>query len=732
MEIRRSTVCQPRWPWRGARVNFSIALPPPVANDGDMDKNAALQRRPVYSGRFASESTLVNRDSFRMVVGLACACIALGGCWPMPMSEGDDSDPVSGELPGVPDHSFVSAAGLPAVYRESPKLHAKVVAGELPPVKERLPDEPLVIVPLERIGKYGGTWRRAFTGPGDLQNADRLMHDHLIYFDLDGRTIRPHIAQSWQVSDDGRVYTFQLRRGMKWSDGAPFTSADFVFAYEDVVLHGDLGMSKPTWLKTKQGIGKIEALDELQIRVVFRDPNYVFPDLCAGLTVGGQWGRAHQNSALFLPRHYLQSFHARYRQVDELEREAKAAGFPNWSAYFREKSQPQRNPAVPTVGPWQTVKPITAEQFVLERNPYYWCVDPQGNQLPYLDRVVMRLAGDPEVLNLRAIAGEIDMQHRHIQLSKAPVLHDNAKQGDYRVLLWPDLGGNDCCVFFNQNYEDDAEIASLLQSLDFRRALSLAIDRDEINELVFLGTAVPRAFLPPADTPYYPGAQFEMASAELDRDQANRLLDGLGLEEKDAHGFRQPRDGKGRLVINMDVQANTMLDYRGVAELVERHWAQVGIFASISLVERTLYNERLQANQMQVTFWNPGGSENLWAYPFFVVPFFSVTQWAPATGDWYATGGKSGKPPTPVMRRLLDLYELGSTLPLEQRIPIGQEIWRIHAENLFVVGTVGLSPAVNGVVVVKNHFRNVPDVAPNSPLVQNPGVARPETFFFDN
>ena len=662
---------------------------------------------------------------------MACACLLLAGCWEMPIVGNGDAGAREGDTPGIPRHSFLSVGPAPTNFFEAPVLAAQVASGTLPPVGERLPAEPLVIAPLERIGRYGGTWRRAFTGPADIQNADRLEHDHLIYFDLDGRTIVPHIARTWEESADGRTFTFHLRPGMKWSDGAPFTADDFLFAYEDVMLRDDLCPSKPTWLRTKSGLGRIEKVDQFTVRIEFLDPNRVFTEWCAGQLVAGQWARSHILSAIYLPRHFLSQFHPKYTASEQLDERSRAAGFDGWVPYFREKMLPHRNPALPTLGPWVTVKPITGEQFVLERNPFYWAVDSAGNQLPYIDRIVMRLAGDPEVLNLRAVAGELDMQDRHIQLSKVPVLHENAERGEYRILLWPDWGGNDCCVYFNQNYDDDPEIAALLRSVDFRKALSLAIDREEINELIFLGTGEPRAFLPPANTPYYPGPQFEMTCAELDRDEARRLLDDLGLN-RNAEGIFQRRDRDGTLTITLEVQSGSVLDFRSVAELLERQWRQVGLNVDVAIRDRTFYNERLLANQIQVCLWNPSGSENLWAYPFALVPYLGNTQWAPATGDWYASGGKSGKPPTPTMKRLRDLFELGGTLPLEKRIPIGQEIWKIHCENLFVVGTVGLSPAVSGVVVVKNHFRNVPDVAPNSPMLQNPGIARPETFFFNN
>jgi len=375
-----------------------------------------------------------------------------------------------------------------------------------------------------------------------------------------------------------------------------------------------------------------------------------------------------------------------------------------------------------------TVKPITGERHVLERNPYYWAVDPEGNQLPYIDRITMHLAEDPEVLNLRAISGEIDMQHRHIHMGKVPTLHANAQRGDYRVLLWPDWGGADCVVFVNQNYDGDPEIVRLLRSVDFRKALSLAIDREEINELIFLGIGQPRAFIPPPGTSYYPGSEFETLYANLDRDGANQLLDGLGLDKRDAQGFRLRSEGSDTLIVTLSAAKVSFLDYEGIAELLAGHWAEIGIKTHVSIQQMSLFQERMSAGQHQLHLWNPGGSENLWVYPLVMIP---PAAWAPLVKRQNGSHDTTGVAPTKTIQQIIGLYELGIGLPHDERMKVGQEIWRLHAENLFLIGTVKLSPANNGVVVVKNNFRNVPNVAPNTPSLQNPGIARPETFFFE-
>ena len=677
-----------------------------------------------WSVAAAGNCRAILRLSLLVALFVMCGC---GHSTDAPVGPSDAS-PTGSTL-----HSFIYEGPLPATFQESPMLADAVRAGRLPPVEERLPAEPLVIPPVERIGKYGGNWRRAFTGPIDMQNGDRILHDHVIYYDLDGLTPMPHIAKRWEISDDGRVFTFHLREGMKWSDGHPFTADDFLFAYEDIIMNEEICPDRVPWLKTGAGFGRMEKLDDLTIQYEFPVANFVFLELYAGYTVGGQnvGTSPYKIHSPYQPKHHLKQFHPGYTHKDKIQKSVANNGYSNWVELFRARAQPARNADVPTLSPWVTTKPITRDQYVLERNPYYWAVDPEGNQLPYIDRVTMQLAEDPEVLNLRAISGQIDMQHRHIHMAKVPALHENAERGGYRVLLWPDLAGTDCAIYVNQTFQGDPEIAALMKSVDFRKALSLAIDREEINELIFLGTGQPRAFIPPPDTHYYPGSEFERRYAELDRDEANRLLDGLGLEERDSEGLRLRRDGKGRIVISLAGVSGVFLDYPGIAELLAGDWAEIGIKIDVAIMQRSLMNERSISSRHHLHMWNPGGAENLWVSPGILIPYNFPNPWAQLVHRWYASEGKTGVEPTDEMRRLVALYERGLELPLKERIEVGHEIWRIHLENLFVIGTVGLSPANNGVVVVKNNFRNVPDVAPNTPPLQNPGIARPETFFFD-
>jgi peptide/nickel transport system substrate-binding protein len=626
--------------------------------------------------------------------------------------------------------SFVHTGPIPKTFSESPELTKLVAAGTLPPIEERLPEEPMIVPVIERIGQYGGTWRRGFMGPFDRQSIDRILHDHLIYYDIDGQTLVPHIAKGWEINEDGTVFTFHLRKGMKWSDGVPFTADDFVFAYEEITANDNINLNKPSYLKAEGQLCRMKKIDDYTVEYSFPIPNFVFIENVASLAAGGQSFRRWEGP-LFAPRHYLRQFLPQYADADELERKVKAAGLKNWRQLFQRMCSVPENPDLPVVGPWKTVSPISSELFSLERNPYYFAIDPEGNQLPYIDKIEMYLVENMEVFNTRVIAGEVDMQHRHVQISKLPALIKESKNGDYRILYWPAMGGSEAAIFFNQTWEGDPEIEKWLRNRDFRIALSLSIDREEILESIFLGEGEPRPFIALPNNPYYPGSEYEKKYAQRDLVKANALLDQIGLERKNKEGYRLRTDSDSPLTIYLGVPSRMFLDFEGIAELAVIHFKEVGIKLQLKIEERSLFSIRRAKNEHHLLIWGAGGSENPWIYPDIPIPTKSGSMFATLVGSWYESEGRNGIQPYGNFKRLLDIFEQGNRVPKNRRIELGKEIWRIHADNVYAIGIVGNSPAWNGIVVVKNSFRNVPDVAPNSAALQNPGIARTEQFFFE-
>ncbi|MBV7327965.1 ABC transporter substrate-binding protein [Chloroflexi bacterium TSY] len=659
---------------------------------------------------------MIRHYLFSIVVILAQLLSACGSGAPSaaPAEQPEASD--ASEAPAEASDASTPADGA----KEAPELAAMVEAGDLSPLDERLPLEPLVVPVVEEIGQYGGTWRRVFLGPSDAQNIERIQHDRFLEFDTDGFTIVPHVAKAWEISDDGTSFTFTLREGMKWSDGHPFTADDILFWYEDKILNDDLSPTKPSWMRIGGEVGVVEKVDDYTVRFSFAEP---YPLILEFLAQQGHYG----SQQVYLPKHYLSQFHPNYASEDELQQKLEDSGFEQWFQLFNQMADPNQNPDSPVVSGWMVESAITTQRMVLKRNPYYWKVDPEGNQLPYIDEITLDFVDNIEIANLRAIGGEVDMQGRHVLINNYPLLIDGAEQGDYRVLLWPNAGGTDAGLMFNQTYESDPVLGELLANKEFRIALSHAIDREEINESAFLGLGEARQLVPPPESPIYPGDEYAYKYIEYDADLANEMLDGVGLDQKDADGIRLTANGD-QVTINI-AAVPAFGPWVDVAELVASYWQDVGINALVDVQERSLHYERMRANELQVAIWNVGGAEHPFTYPYWTMPYANISRIGPLAGNWYQSAGESGVEPTGDLRRVTDLTEQGKGASAEERIEMGQEIFRLNADNLWTIGTVGLTPMVMGTVVVKNNFRNVPETAFNTVVVQTPGSARPEQFF---
>jgi peptide/nickel transport system substrate-binding protein len=287
-------------------------------------------------------------------------------------------------------------ARWPSSFAEAPMLAERVAGGELPPVAERLPKDLAVWEPVHEIGRYGGTWRRGFTGPGDAENGNRInASDQLFLWDETGAFPVPSLVKGLEVNDDMTEFRLLLREGLRWSDGHPFTADDFLFWYEDIYQNPDIVTEQLSELAVGGQPGRMEMVDDFTVAFRFDQPYPLFADTLAGNSQidGGQSLRQFQGRSTggYAPRHYLAQFLPKYTPVEELEAAARAEGFDSWVARFHAKKDWLSNLELPTVGPWRTVQPINTPTWVLERNPYYWAVDTAGNQLPYIDRIVMSL-----------------------------------------------------------------------------------------------------------------------------------------------------------------------------------------------------------------------------------------------------------------------------------------------------------------------------------------------------
>jgi len=670
--------------------------------------------------------TLRSRLTLALVAGAVSAVVVAGAL------AANTGKSLIGKLEGP--EVVTDPTKFPKTFTEAPQLAELVKAGKLPPVAERIGQDPLVIKPLHEIGRYGGTWRGGFTGPADFWNGFRCCSgpDHLMFWDYTGDKAMPNLARGLEMQDGGRTWLLHLRRGMKWSDGKPFTADDFVFWFEDVYRNKDLVPTPSAAMAINGKQGEIQKVDTHTVRFKFPEPYFMLPDVLAGSTdlAGQMFG--YRALGGFAPAHYLKQFHPKYVGQAELDKKVKDEKFDSWVRMFLFKNDWALNPELPVLSAWKTVTPINTPTWTLERNPYSVFVDTAGNQLPYIDRVVLTLAENLEVLNLRAIAGEYDFQQRHIDLGKLPVFIENQARGGYKVYLDPGDYGGDMIIKFNLNYDADPEIAKWFNTADFRRALALGIDRDQINETFWLGTGTPSSVVPADNNKYNPGPQYRKMWATLDVTKANEMLDKIGLSKKDAQGYRLRADGKGRLRIEIMTLGGQFVQYTQISEMIREQWKKIGIDLVVQEVERSLALKRTAANEQQLGAWNNDGSEHLFTFPLHVFPFelAAVASSGPLYVKWFHSAGAQGKEPEPKMRELMDKWKRAFGVPEKERIQLGKEVWKIAAEEVYIIGVIGMGPASMGVRVVKTTMGNIPSRQYNSPDGKTPGISRPITFYW--
>ena len=630
----------------------------------------------------------------------------------------------------------VQSTVIPTSFKEAPELAALVKAGKLPPVEQRLPKEPLVLKPLESIGRYGGTWRRAFIGPSDGENGNRIMaSDKLLFWDYTGSKIVPGVAKGYEISKDGKTTTLFLRAGMKWGDGAPLDADDFVFWYQDLYLDKNIVPAPIADMSAGGKPGRLVKIDATTVQFQFDNPYFLFPSMLAGDTLigGGQATRQSGGNtyAAYAPAHYLKQFLPKYSSEAEVNAKAKAAGFDNWVRALHVKKDWELNPELPTLAPWRTVTPINTPTWSMERNPYFYGVDTEGNQLPYIDKVVMTLAENIEIVNLRAMAGDFDLQERHIDLQKLPVILENRERGKYDVHLDLAYNGADTTLHVNMGYKGDPEVGKWLANADFRRALSLGIDRDQMNETFWLGLATPGSTAPAEVMPENPGPEWRTTWSTLDDAQANKILDGLGLTKKDSEGYRLRTDNGQRLSIQL-LAVKAFMDWPKHAEMIAQHWRKIGIYGDVKESERGLAFQRLLSSDHHIFIWTNGGTELLYLYSTWALPtdvasgVYGIEQ-----ARWFASNGEQGTKPTdPQMLKALELLRSAAAQQEEERNKTAQEIWKIMVDQQFTIGTCGQSPALMGVRIASRRLANIPGRTCIAQHCRTPGSSHPETWYF--
>ncbi|MDA0789248.1 MAG: ABC transporter substrate-binding protein [Proteobacteria bacterium] len=568
-------------------------------------------------------------------------------------------------------------------FSQSPMLDDR----NLPPVQSRLPDDPIVIEPYEEIGRYGGKARITLGDSWQFFNWESA-----ITISADLRNFLPNLAKSWTISDDGKVTTIHLRRGLKWSDGAPLTSDDFVFTFDHIWLDPDIS---PVTSRLVLG-GKIVKLDDLTFQYVFAEPNPLFVNLIA------QYG-----SFMVDPKHYFRKFHPAFTPREEVQRLAADKGFITWMAMidaFR-NIRVEESVEVPTLRAYRPVE-RTPTMIRFERNPYYHKIDPIGQQLPYIDAIDAEdILDDAQVVTAKAATGQLDFAAYTLRTQDIPLLKLGERNGAVKVYIWTRLHASDVAIQPNYNHADK-KLAALYWDRRFRIALSHAINREEMNEIIYFGRGVPRQVTVHPTSQYFEQA-FADAHLEYRPDHARALLEEIGLKDTNGDGLREFQDGSP-LTITLE-----FLDFetpKGInMELIASYWREVGIDLRLKLVDRSLQSARAQAGEMQMTVWH---ADRVTDILFPLIPdWFAPRSTGWDRGMWnewsrfYQTDGRLGEEPPPVIRQLQYWTdEMRTTMDPEYRAMVARNLLASAAENLWVIGVVGLAPHP---MVVSKRLRNV-------------------------
>jgi len=576
---------------------------------------------------------------------------------------------------------YEAATGIKiASFQQAPMLDAMVAGHTLPPVEDRLPDEPLVLQPADQVGEYGGNMVSG--SDGEIWSMEDLMREfpHVYGSTMEG--VFPNVFMKAEVSKDASSFTFTIRPGIKWSDGHPFGADDFVFWYEAVAANKELSPSGINNLKVGGEMGTITKVDDNTIVMSFAAPYGVLLERL------NRW-----RPMPYMPAHYMKQFHPDYTDKVALDALVKERGYTSWTELFEFERYWYGNPNIPTIFAWKaTTEGTGAPVAEFERNPYYWKIDIAGNQLPYVDKVTLQNLGDTEGVVLKALAGEIDYQHQEWFQGAInyPVLKQNEESGGYKI--YPMFGWCDVIGTTNFNMSiDDAVLKELFNNKDFRIALSLGFDRDAVNEVVFNGTFKPSQPAPPDNTVYKGGDPAFKQYIEHDVDRANEILDSLGLTWNADHTQRLLPDGRP-FELGVQVLSDGVFPNIPVAELMAQGWKDIGLKAILVPTPGELLGERRLAGdyEIQSISTNFGGKA-----PIITClrsePMPIGTNWPvnPPWAQWVMSGGAEGEEPPEDVKRLYQIFEEFVAEPDPQkRIELTKEVYAIHNRNLWMIGAV--------------------------------------------
>ena len=603
-------------------------------------------------------------------------------------------------------------------FIEPPMLAEEIKAGKLPPAAKRLPETPLVVKlgAGQEPGQHGGNLSMLIGRSRDVRMLVVYGYARLVGYDQNFNIV-PDILESIDAKGE-RVFTMKLRKGHRWSDGQPFTTDDFRYFWDDVANNKELSPTgPPSDLLVNGEAPKVEILDKQTVRYSWSKPNPDFLPRMAGASP----------LFIFRPAHYLKKFHRTYNKSAG-EAQAGGAVKRGWAAlHNREDNMYQfDNPALPTLQPWMNLSKPPADRFVAVRNPYFHRVDSNGRQLPYIDRVVMAVA-EGKLIPAKTGAGESDLQARDIQFNNYTFLKKGEKTNNYRTLLWKTARGAHFALFPNLNV-NNAAWRPILRDARFRRALSLAIDRSQVNQVLYFGLATEGNNTVVAESPLY-RKEYQTRWAQYDKKAAEKLLDECGLK-RGPDGVRKLPDGRPlELIVETAGESTEQTD---VLEMIRENWREIGVKLFPKPTQREVLRNRVFSGEAQMSAWTglENGLANPDTSPEELAPVSQQQLQWPKFGQYFETSGKAGEAPD--IAEAVELMKLNGqwrdAATRDERAKIWHRMLQIHAEQQFVIGVVS---GVAQPVVVRNTLKNVPEKGiynwdPGAFF----GIYRPDTFWF--